>query len=186
MGKVAAALLLMLYCAGCAQRSTLPQAPACVPPSVPVREYLAYVKEEPLQPLVCEKGREVYRFGSYTFHFGNEAHAFRLDVGPDGRATITVRRTDFVERGTPPLVFDKSRMLTDGELVAFRKAFDASNYWALPTEPKTMPCLPDGMNLVEVVRDGRYHDRVRYCGRGEPSMDPVFAIVNTLDQSLEK
>jgi hypothetical protein len=181
----AAAILVLLCCSGCAQRLVTAQAPACTPPTAKSEDYLAFVKEEPLEPLVCDKRREIYRFISYEFHLGIKVDSFRLEVGPDGHATITERRTDFVLRGTPPLIFDKSRALTDAELAEFRKVFNAARYWELPSGPKDMPCTPDGMSLVEVVRDGRYHDRARYCG-GEPSMDPVFDLVNKLDQSLGK
>jgi hypothetical protein len=99
----------------------------CTPPQPVAEDYLAYVKEEPLQPHACESGREVYRFVGYTFHLGTEVDMLRIDVSTDGHAMLTVRRTDYAIAGTPSLIFDKSRALTDAEVAEFRKAFDASD-----------------------------------------------------------
>lgn len=185
MGRVMLPVSLFLFITGCALRPDAPRTALCVPPASSGQDYLAYVHEQPLRPLVCEKGREVYRFISYTYHLGVQLNSFRLEVGADGHATITLRRTDFVLKGTPPLIFDRTRMLTDDELAEFRKVFDASNYWSLPSERDFDPnCVPNGMSLVEVVRDGRYHDRARTCS-GDPSMDPVFDLVNKLDRTMK-
>jgi hypothetical protein len=156
----------------------------CTPPQPVAEDYLAYVKEEPLQPHACESGREVYRFVGYTFHLGTEVDMLRIDVSTDGHAMLTVRRTDYAIAGTPSLIFDKSRALTDAEVAEFRKAFDASGFWSMPTEPEPTPsCVPNGVSVLEVIRDRRYHKRDRYCG-GEAGTQPVFDIANKLSNSL--
>jgi len=124
---------------------------------------LRALREPSVAALAGDEGAHTYRFlWLRTF---DAPIALRVDVSPDGGATLTVKRTSGqggFEPGT--LVTNERRALSRADVGRFLALLEAARFWELParepleSEDGTITVKADGAQwILEGVRSGRYH-----------------------------
>jgi hypothetical protein len=127
-------------------------------------KHLEALREPSLAALARSPRAHAYRFlWLRTF---DAPIALRVDISPDGTATLTVKATSGqggYEPGT--LVTDRRRVLSRAEVGRFLSRLSTARFWELPTRERpvtdadgSITLRADGAQwILEGVASGRYH-----------------------------